>query len=72
VKLVLLLGGSVMALYTIAVSTRWRTVGGLIVAYALLLGVTIVDSELRPEYGSEMERIVATLGIWFLFVSSCD
>jgi hypothetical protein len=69
VKLVLLLGGSVMALYTIAVSTRWRTVGGLIVAYALLLGVTIVDSDLRPEgMEAEMERIVATLGIWFLFV----
>jgi hypothetical protein len=69
VKLVLLLGGSVMAIYTIAVSTRWRTVTGLAVAYALLLGVTIVDSDIRPEgMETEMERIVATLGIWFLFV----
>jgi Na+-transporting NADH:ubiquinone oxidoreductase subunit NqrD len=69
IKLVLLLGGSVMALFTIAVSTRWRTVTGLAITYALLLGLTIVDADMRPEgMESEMERIIATLGIWFLFV----
>jgi hypothetical protein len=69
IKLVLLLGGSVMALYTIAVSTRWRTVAGLIVTYALLLGLTIVDEDMRPQgMEAEMERIIATLAIWFLFV----
>jgi hypothetical protein len=70
VKLVILLSGSVMALYTIAVSKRPRAIWTLILLYGALLGVTIAVPDLRPEgMEAEMERIIATLAIWLAFLT---
>lgn len=65
VKMVILLSGSVMALYTIAVSTRPRLIWSLVIIYGALLAVTVAVPDLRPEgMEAEMERIIATLAIW--------
>jgi hypothetical protein len=65
VKLVILLSGSVMALYTIAVSTRPRLIWTLVLVYGALLALTVAVPDLRPVgMEAEMERIIATLAIW--------
>jgi hypothetical protein len=70
VKLTILLSGSVMALYTIAVSKRPRTIWTLIILYGGLLAITILVPDMRPVgMEAEMERIIATLVIWLAFLT---
>ena len=69
VLLLMLLSGSVMALFTIAVSKRRRVVWSLAAIYGLVLGGMVLFPELRPDrMEEEILRIIATLGFWLLLL----
>lgn len=64
-----LIGGAVMGLFTIAVSRRPYMVWMTILTYSLVLGVFILEPQMRPAgMEQELSRIAVTLGIWMVFI----
>ena len=67
--LLILLAGSVMAIYTIAVSRRRRVIWMTAGVYSVILGGVVLFPELRPDrMEEELLRIVVTLAIWLLLL----
>ena len=70
VQIVVLLAGSVMVLRMLSTSERRGQMLLLLAAYAVLLVSVVVVPELKPDgmAESDLHRLVATLGVWVLFV----
>ena len=74
VQLVVLLAGSVMVLRMLSTSERRAPMFLTLAAYAILLASIVTLPALQPEGIAErdLHRIVATLGVWVLFVLGAE
>ena len=74
VQIVVLLAGSVMVLRMLSTSERRMQMLLTLAAYALLLASVVTIPALQPEGISQadLHRLVATLGIWVLFVLAAE
>jgi len=74
VKLIVLLAGTVMALRMISTSERRVMMLVVLAVYAMLLVGMVVLPELQPKGMSldDVYRLVATLGVWVLFVLGAE
>jgi hypothetical protein len=74
VKLIVLLAGTVMALRMVSTSERRILMLVVLAVYALLLVGMVVLPKLQPKGMSadDVHRLVATLGVWVLFVLGAE
>ena len=74
VKLIVLLAGTVMALRMISTSERRIMMLVVLAFYALLLAGMVIVPDLQPKGMSadDVHRLVATLGVWVLFVLGAE
>jgi predicted permease len=74
VQLVVLLAGSVMVVRMLSTSERRAQMLVTLAVYAVLLATIVSVPALQPEgiADSDLHRLVATLGVWVLFVLGAE
>jgi len=74
IKLIVLLAGTVMVLRMLSTSERKRYMVATLLIYVAILAATLLVPKLQPKGMAiaDLHRLVATLGIWILFVVASE